>query len=403
MRFDVVVVGAGPAGSTAARECSRAGLRVALLEKAEFPRDKPCGGGVNIRTTKMLPFDLSEVTERKIYGMRIKVRAGSSYVKRSATPLTLLTQRKRLDAYLVEKAVEAGAKLFERSAVSHVERESDGVVIRSNGRAFEASAVVAADGANGPTARLAGIEIRRWTIVGLEANASSDPKSFPDSWSDVMGIDFAGVRGGYGWVFPKDDHLNFGLAGTDLGGRKLRTRLDELVRSYGFDPSSLWGLRGHPLPVRQPGSDLFAERALAIGDAAGLLDPFTGEGIFSAIWSAKAAARRLVELLAGDVHALEAYRRDIEEELEPELRLGRRMYDLFHLAPWLFAEVVRVPAVWQTGCRILQGDSTYVSMVEGSGWIGRALSHVYHGIHRISDHGSDETGRSRSGPLRYAA
>src|SRR5579884_1979732 len=105
MRYDVVVVGAGPAGSTAARECAQRGLSVLLLDRAEFPRDKPCGGGVNVRTARLLPFDIAPVTERTIFGLRVSVKGGGAFDRLSEEPLSYLTQRRRLDAFLMEKAI----------------------------------------------------------------------------------------------------------------------------------------------------------------------------------------------------------------------------------------------------------------------------------------------------------
>ena len=179
MRYDVIVVGAGPGGSTAARECAERGLSTLLLDKASFPRDKPCGGGVNVRAARLLPFDLAPVAERVIYGIRFSLRRSGAYTRRAAAPLTYLTQRSRLDHYLVERAVAAGATLRERTPVQAVERRAGGVVVRAGqgpGATFEARALVAADGANGKTARLAGLELERGTgprrglLVGLEGN-----------------------------------------------------------------------------------------------------------------------------------------------------------------------------------------------------------------------------------------
>src|SRR5215212_8565082 len=93
MRYDVIVVGAGPGGGTAARECAERGLSTLLLDKASFPRDKPCGGGVNIRAARLLPFDLAPVTERVIYGARFSLRQRPAFDRFSPEPLTCLTQR----------------------------------------------------------------------------------------------------------------------------------------------------------------------------------------------------------------------------------------------------------------------------------------------------------------------
>src|SRR5437588_195986 len=111
--FDVIVVGGGPAGSTAAREAAAGGARVLLLDRAAFPREKPCGGGVNGRAANLLPFDLAPVVERTVTGVHFSLRLGGDFTRRYDRPLTYMTQRSRLDAFLVERAVSAGAVLHE--------------------------------------------------------------------------------------------------------------------------------------------------------------------------------------------------------------------------------------------------------------------------------------------------
>src|SRR6266481_1397216 len=121
MTYDLIVVGGGPGGSTAAREAAAAGARVLLLEKAAFPRDKPCGGGVNLRAAKLLPFDLAPVTERTITGVHFSLRMHGGFTRRFPGTLTYMTQRSRLDHFLVEQAVTAGAELREREPVRAIE------------------------------------------------------------------------------------------------------------------------------------------------------------------------------------------------------------------------------------------------------------------------------------------
>src|SRR3990172_6744762 len=109
MRYDAIVAGAGPAGSTAARILARKGASVLLLERARFPRDKPCGGGVTLRAAACHELDLSPVVEQTITGARFSLRLGDAFDRRYEQPLTYMTQRCRLDAFLAEAAVKAGA------------------------------------------------------------------------------------------------------------------------------------------------------------------------------------------------------------------------------------------------------------------------------------------------------
>jgi len=359
VRYDVIVAGAGPAGSTAARECASRGLSVLLLDKAEFPRDKPCGGGVNVRASRLLPFDISPVTERVIFGMHVSMGQSRGYTRYSAQPLSFLTQRRRLDTFLLEQARRAGATIRERTLARTVERDSTCVVVRAGSESFEGRTLVAADGANGTVWKQLGLILKRSTGIALEGNVTPG-SGYPDRWRDVLGIDVASVPGGYGWIFPKGDHLNIGVGGTEHVGPSLRTRLHELSRFYGFDPERLWGLRGHPLPVRLPNTPLVDGNVLLVGDAGGLVDALTGEGIYSAIWSGQAAARHLAAFLQGDVPNLDGYQCDIDRELGMELSLSLQFHLLFHLSPSVWAAMVaRWPRAWRLVCSLLTGEQTY--------------------------------------------
>jgi geranylgeranyl reductase family protein len=371
--YDVIVAGAGPAGSTAARECASAGVSTLLLDRAEFPRDKPCGGGVNLRASRLLPFNLSAVAERPISGMRISIRQGASYLRYAPAPISYVTQRRLLDAFLAERAVAAGADFRERAEVRAVEQERGVITVRAGREAFAGRTLVAADGANGPTARLAGVRVERSKEIALEGNITPNC-GYPEEWSDVFGIDVGAVPGGYGWLFPKGDHVNIGVGGLAAIGPTLRARLDRLVRFYGFDPKAFWGLRGHPLPVRRPGSPLAGGRVLLVGDAAGLLDPMSGEGIYAAIWSGRAAARRLAAFLSGRERDIDGYRLDIEREIEPDLITARQLHAIFHLAPHLWARFVRrSPRAWRLICGLATGEATYVGIKRRSPLVALAI------------------------------
>ena len=223
---------------------------------------------------------------------------------------------------------------------------------------------MAADGANGQTAKLAGIDAGLIYGIALEGNITPSG-GFPQEWEDSLGMDLGGVPGGYGWNFPKGDHLNLGIGGWKYIGPTLRPRLDELVRFYGFEPADLWGLRGYHLPLRQPKSPLVDGNVLLVGDAAGLLDPFTGEGIYAALWSGRTAAKHLAAYLGEETHDLDGYRREVERELLPDLRASRQFHDLFHMWPGLYIGVERLTSIlWKITCGVLRGEQTYVGVMQ---------------------------------------
>src|SRR5919199_5800441 len=141
-RFDVIVVGAGPAGSTTAYRLARAGARVLLLERERFPRDKPCGGGLTERALRLLPFSVEPVVEATVDTLEARLRYGQRFERRSGSGLAVMTQRRRLDAYLAEQAAAAGAELRENARVTAVE----GTTARLGEQAVTGSVLVGADG-----------------------------------------------------------------------------------------------------------------------------------------------------------------------------------------------------------------------------------------------------------------
>ena len=367
MRYDVIVVGAGPAGSTAARECAARGLSVLVLDKDAFPRDKPCGGGVTVRAARLLPFDLTPVIERTVVGVRFSLRQSLTFTRRSSSPLTYLTQRSRLDTFLVEQALAAGATLRERASVRSVERCRSHVIVRAGKETFEGRTLVAADGVNGQTAKLAGLRVPRWMAIALEGNVTP-AGGVPGAWEDVFGIEIGSIPGGYGWLFPRGDHLNMGVGGIGHAGPSLRASLGRLTRFYGFDPADLWGVRGYPLPVRLPGAPLVDGNVLLAGDAAVLVDPITGEGIFAAICSGRVAGSHLANYLSGHTPDLRGYEREIMRELIPELETADRWGDLIYLAPAAFVKLIQyVPSAWGLFSRMLRGEETYVGFRQRHG------------------------------------
>ena len=355
---DVIVVGAGPGGSTAAYDLARAGADVLLLDRADFPRDKPCGGGVLISAVRMLPYSLDPVTEQTITSFRVRYKRSWEFEHRYHQPLAVMTQRSRLDAYMVEQAVGAGVDFRDGSPVRSI---SDTSVELANGDIHRAGVIIAADGANGIVRRSLGLPRLRGAVA-LEGNAARAEQRAGERWSDAVGLELGSMPGGYGWVFPKHDHCNVGLGGVPSAARGLRDELSRYAECESFDAHALTELRGHHLPLRDPDSALVSGPVAFIGDAAGLVDPLSGEGIGNAIRSSQLAAEATLAYLSGDTDDLTAYQRAIEAEIEPELRVARQLQALFHQCPWPYVQLLRrSDRFWTAFCRIVRGESSYTS------------------------------------------
>ena len=346
-RFDAIVVGAGPAGSTAAHRLATAGASVLLLDRARFPRDKPCGGGLTGRAVRQLPCPVDPVVEDEITRVRLRAGYRGGYERRSDRPLVLLTQRSRLDAFLAECAAEAGADFRDGVRVDEVE----GTTVRMNGNRATAEVVLGADGANGVVGRSLDLAQEIEHGVALEGNASYDP-----AYRGTMLLEFGVVPGGYGWLFPKAEHVNVGVGGWAREGPRLRDHLRRLCDAYGLDPARVTGLRGHRLPTRRPEAVLARGRAAVIGDAAGLVDPFSGDGIYEALLSARLAADAALDVLAGRADGLEPYHHAVTARLEHLYRWSGRIKRAVDRFPRLSLAVVRVPPLWPVVESVVHGE-----------------------------------------------
>jgi geranylgeranyl reductase family protein len=353
-RFDVLVVGAGPAGSATAIHLARAGGRVLLVDRARFPRDKPCGGGLTGRALRHAPCDVEPIVEHVVD--RFVLRAGYRRpVRRSSpAPLIRMTQRRRLDLHLAEQAVVAGADFRDGVVAEELVLRDDGASSVVAGSRVGTSYVVGADGANGVVARAAGLGDGIVRGVALEGNVPWGALD-PEPYRETAWVELGVVRGGYGWVFPKRDHANLGVGGWFEEGPRMRGHLDRLARQHGADPGALTDVRGHRLPMRRLGTAAARGRVLLVGDAAGLVDPLSGDGIYEAFVSASLAADAI---LAGRPEGYEAALSAALDRHAAASWKAKRAADRY---PRACLWAVRAPGVFDTVAGLLRGELAHPS------------------------------------------
>jgi geranylgeranyl reductase family protein len=352
-RFDAVIVGAGPAGSTAAFRLARAGARVLLTDKARFPRDKPCGGGLTVRALRLLPFSVAPVVEEEIDVFELGLGYRRRFERRTREPLVLMTQRRRLDAFLVEQAQEAGAEFRDGTTAEGV----------------EATVVIGADGVNGTTAKALGFEPHEHEVA-LEANVPYGQVS-RSRYARRAVVEFGIVPGGYGWVFPKGDHVNVGVGGWLHQGPLLRRHLSRLCREHGIPEDALVGVRGYRLPLRRPGFAPVSGRTALVGDAAGLVDPVSGDGIYEALLSARLAAENALEIIAGNAADFRSYAGKLDRALALSAAASWRAKLALERFPNLSFTLLRAPYAWRAMEKLLRADATHPGAIGGPG--GAAL------------------------------
>lgn len=351
--FDVIVVGAGPAGSTAAYFLAREGLSVLLLDRARFPRDKPCGGGVTGRAAALLPFSIEPVVEDVVHRLEIGLSYSRRFERRSEKPLIYMTRRPALDAFLVEKACEAGAVFRDATKVTEVELQADHVVVKTKDWTGRGQVVIGADGTNGVTARSLGCDAARMHLVALEADLSYDEVD-RDRYRGRAVLELGAVPGGYGWIFPKADHVNVGVGGWETEGPRLRSHLAGLVERYGLKGAALENVRGYRLPLRGAGDGLTNGRGLVVGDAAGLVDPLTGDGMYEAFLSARLASTAVVDVLRGRSDVLTPYAEATLRALGPLCVASWGVKQALDRFPRLSYSAARTRRAWRVIVELLQ-------------------------------------------------
>jgi geranylgeranyl reductase family protein len=348
-RFDVLVVGAGPAGSATSIRLARGGARVLLVDKIRFPRDKPCGGGLTGRALKHAPCDVEPVVEHVVDRLVVRVGYGRKAGRKSTSPLIRMTQRRRLDLHLVEQAIAAGAEFRDGVRVDGIELEGDGTSARVDGSRVRASFLVGADGANGMVARAVGLGDGIVRGVALEGNVPWGALA-PSRYQETAWVELGVVPGGYGWVFPKGDHANLGVGGWMHEGPRLRAHLDRLARVHQVRANGLSEVRGHRLPMRELGTPAARGRALLVGDAAGLVDPLSGDGIYEAFVSARIAAETI---LGG---GFEEYEHALAAALDHHAAASWKAKRAADRYPRACLWALRAPGVFGAVTDLLRGD-----------------------------------------------
>jgi flavin-dependent dehydrogenase len=220
--------------------------------------------------------------------------------------------------------------------------------------------VIGADGCNGTTARALDLGGEIVHGVALEANFPHDSR-----FAHAMVLELAVVRGGYGWVFPKGDHLNVGVGGDESEAPRLREHLRRLCEMHGIDFDNATATRGYRLPMRRPDGRLARGTTALIGDAAGLLDPFSGDGMYEAFLSAQLVAEAALAVLAGRADGLEPYAEAVERRITPLTMAGwgaKRAFDRF---PRTTFAIARLPLTFKVVEKLLRGDLSHPGAARG--------------------------------------
>lgn len=356
---DVIVVGAGPAGATAARLLAAWGFSVLLVEKCQLPRYKPCGGVLTKRTIQLLaPLDISPVIETWVQRIVVQSPDGETFAVNLPERTVATVMRDRFDTFLVDAALAMGAKLRVGERLLKCEQKPEGVEIVTSRGTYRCLVLIGADGANSVVAQQLGLKPKR-KAFSLVAELAPEAAS---RWSGDIHLYFPLAFSGYAWCFPKAKHLSAGLYTQFPYLQNWREHLYRYLANLELHDCLQWRkVHGHFIPTAGKHSVFNRGNVVLVGDAAGVADPFTGEGIPWAIYTGRMASGFVrVFLEEGESEALSDYTRAVRKEVLSEMAAAHWFaHILFTFPQFSFQHFLRREPVLNNFVKLLSGEESY--------------------------------------------
>ncbi|MFQ6675362.1 MAG: geranylgeranyl reductase family protein [Fidelibacterota bacterium] len=359
--YDAIIVGLGPAGSSAAYQLALRGYCVLGLEKAKMPRDKPCGGCLSAKIRTILDEDLESLAEEVITEVILTFHGEGEIRVSSRDPVAYMISRATFDHHLAKKAGAAGAEIHDGEAVRDIDAYGDGYVVHTDQGTYRGCFLVGADGVNGLVGRTLGYGPRLNIAVAIEGEATVERRAF-ETLRGTVRLDLGVIPYGYGWIFPKKDHWSLGVgSGKELSEHPERyysVFLDEQRVDRAIVEEKRRGYRIPLFAGRK--SKVTSGRSLLIGDAAALVDPFLGEGIYYAIRSGQMAAEAIDRSITDSGQTVSGYQERIAEEIYPEFEAALKVAELgYHFTRLGFAFFMSQPTAGESYLEVLRGSMSY--------------------------------------------
>tara|TARA_Y100001968_G_scaffold107986_1_gene97620 strand:+ start:8120 stop:9256 length:1137 start_codon:yes stop_codon:yes gene_type:complete len=362
---DVLIIGAGAAGCSAAFHLAKSGKKVGLLEKDSQASRRPCGGGMASSVQEWFPFDLKPVVEEVIKQVEFTWCLSDQVVAdlKGTEPFWIVC-REKLDEFLQEQAINAGAEVFKPFKVTQLKKTSHAwQAFSQDGDQIEAKAVIIADGSNSPWPKIYGLGPKKQhhaSTISVRLEGRGNLKQ------EATRFEFGLVKHGFAWAFPMRGGINLGI-GTFLGqDSKLNSNdlLEKLLPSMGFD-SNAGERKEASLRVWNGHSNLHGEGIIAIGDAASLCDPFLAEGLRPALLSGCQAAICINQWLQGDIEDLSLYTKVMKSKWGNSMAWGKRISQVFYRFPKVGYQLgIKRPTAPKRIAQILSGEMGYEDIAQ---------------------------------------
>ncbi|HTP65259.1 MAG TPA: NAD(P)/FAD-dependent oxidoreductase [Geobacteraceae bacterium] len=366
--YDAAIVGAGPAGTTAAIHLARRGLGVCLIEKETFPRLKVCGGGLTARAAGLLPVPVHPVVHQPCHRVELHFwKRKLNFVARRDRPIIYMVMRAQLDNLLLDEAKKLGVTVYANNAVEDVSEENGRVTILTGKGPIYGRFVIAADGVGSMVARRCGWPANDGAIPALECEVPVDQATL-ERFRGSARFDLEHPRHGYSWVFPKKEHLSVGVLSMARGVEGLRDSFRAYLDSLEIRPTAEARLHGALIPVRLRPGPPARGRILLAGDAAGLAEPICAEGLSNALLSGELAARAIVDGAHAPDKVVSLYRDSLATSVLRDLDIAGRHARLLYGHSRLQRIMFRLGGemVCERLTDIIMGDRSIASM--GGPW-----------------------------------
>jgi len=357
-QWDVAVIGAGPGGLAAAHAAASAGARTIVLERAEHPRYKTCGGGLIGTSLAVADTRITVPARDTVAAITFTDNGRRAFTRRSpGGPVLTMVRRDDFDFAWYRAAVAAGAEVRQRAQVRDLDQDAEAAAVTlADGEVITARCVIGADGSAAVSSRHVGVTFDQQDL-GLEVEVAATEADRAAYRGRVL-LDWGTVPGSYGWVFPKDDELTVGVIMAKGRGAETKKYLADFLARLGLADRRVVRDSGHLTRCRRPDAPLRKGRVLVVGDAAGLLEPWTREGISYALRSGTWAG----EIAAGGGN-LSEYERLVMAELAPEMAAGRRLFHVFAKHPRLTHAAMATPLGWRAFQSFCRGDLSMAEVV----------------------------------------
>ncbi len=362
-KYDVIISGAGPSGSLLGFLLSSKGIDTLIIEKKKFPRYKICAGGIQHRAMATLPFKITEVIEKTIYGISFSLKSRDLFLKKYDDPIMYTVDRRKFDLFMAEKAMNNGCELrFGEEVKAYDTNEKEVCVETSKGKYFS-KVLIGADGIRGLVHKkiVKGKNYKKILGYEVETRFFNHEDRRHD---DCVGFDFGGTKKGYLWVFPKKDLISCGIGGPVSTASYMRKYLKQYLSVNAREGEKQdYKILAQCIPVREEDTPFCEYRVLAIGDAACLGDGFTGEGLYNSFKSSIIASESINKSLRGSNYYFEDYRNMINDDIFRDIKISLFFSRVFFTYPLFFYKLLKNnDKFFNLCCKVMRGERKYTDI-----------------------------------------